>query len=68
MTDYTSPMSSAAWILAHAAGHTRATTATIAFGPTVTVLVAPHHRPHQVLDIAVAGGTDTLTQAIKLAD
>jgi hypothetical protein len=68
MADYTAPMSSAAWILAHAAGHTHATTTTIAFGPTVTLLTAPRHRPEHVLDIDVAGGTDTFTHAIKLAD
>jgi Mg-chelatase subunit ChlD len=68
MTDYTAPMSSAAWILAHAAHHTHATTATIAFGPTVTLLTPPNSRPQHVLDIHVAGGTDTFTQAIKLAD
>ena len=68
MADYTKPLSSAAWILAHAAGHTHATTTTIAFGPTVTLLTPPHHRPDHVLDITVAGGTDTFTHAIKLAD
>ena len=69
MADYTGPMSSAAWILAHAAHHTHATTtATIAFGPTVTLLTPPNHRPDHVLDIAVRGGTDTFTHAIKLAD
>ena len=68
MADYTKPMSSAAWILAHAAGHTHATTTTIAFGPTVTLLTPPNSRPDHVLDINVAGGTDTFTQAIKLAD
>ena len=68
MTDYTGPMSSAAWILAHAADRTHATTTTIAFGPTVTLLTPPNTRPDHVLDITVAGGTDTFTQAIKLAD
>ena len=68
MTDYTGPMSSAAWILAHAAGRTHAATTSIAFGPTVTLLTPPHTRPDQVLDITVAGGTDTFTHAIKLAD
>jgi Mg-chelatase subunit ChlD len=68
MTDYTGPMSSAAWILAHAAGRTHATTTTIAFGPTVTLLAPPNSRPEHVLDMTVAGGTDTFTTALKLAD
>ena len=68
MAGYTRPMSSAAWMLAHAAGHTDATTTTIAFGPSVTLLTPPQSRPAQVHEIAVAGGTDTFPQAVKLAD
>jgi hypothetical protein len=68
MGPFTKPLSSAAWILAHAAGRNHTTATTIAFGPTVTLLAPPRTRPSDVCDIAVAGGTDTFTDAVKLAD
>jgi hypothetical protein len=68
MTSYAAPLSSAAWILAHAAHTHHATITTIAFGPSVTLLTPPRHRPRQVHEIRPAGGTDTFPDAIKLAD
>jgi uncharacterized protein with von Willebrand factor type A (vWA) domain len=68
MANYTGPMSSAAWILAHAARTSQAVTTTIAFGQAVTLLTPPRQRPTQVLDITAVGGTYTFVEAVKLAD
>jgi hypothetical protein len=68
MRSYAQPMSSAAWILAHAAHRNQAITTTIAFGAAVTLLVPPRQRPTQVLDMAAGGGTATFLEAVKLAD
>jgi uncharacterized protein with von Willebrand factor type A (vWA) domain len=68
MQPYAAPMSSAGWILAHAARRSDATTTTIAFGDGVTLLVPPRQRPTHVLDINADGGTGTFTDAVKLAD
>ncbi len=68
MRRYARPLSSAAWILAHAAHRNQAVTATIAFGSTTTLLVPPRQRPTQVLEMATGGGTATFIDAVKLAD
>jgi Mg-chelatase subunit ChlD len=68
MAGYAKAMSSAAWILAHAAHRNHAITTTIAFGSTVTLLIPPATRPAQVLEMRPRGGTDTFTAAVKLAD
>jgi hypothetical protein len=68
MRRYAGPLSSAAWILAHAAHRNQAVTATIAFGSTTTLLVPPRQRPTQVLEMATSGGTATFIEAVKLAD
>jgi hypothetical protein len=68
MQPYAAPMSSAGWILAHGARRSDATTTTIAFGSTVTLLVPPRQRPSQVLNIDTGGGTSTFIGAVKLAD
>jgi hypothetical protein len=68
MRAYAKPMSSAGWILAHAAHRNQAITATIAFGPATTLLVGPRQRPTQVLDMHTGGGTATFIPAVKLAD
>jgi Mg-chelatase subunit ChlD len=68
MQPYAAPMSSAAWMLAHAARAGQAVTTTIAFGESVTLLTPPRQRPTQVLDIATDGGTYTFPEAVKLAD
>lgn len=68
MRRYASPMSSAAWILAHAARAGQAATCTIAFGHSVTLLTPPRTRPTHVLEIHTWGGTHTFIGAVKLAD
>ncbi|MEH0933989.1 VWA domain-containing protein [Micromonospora psammae] len=68
MHPYAAPMSSAGWILAHAARTTDAVTATIAFGSDVTLLVPPRQQPTQVLELSADGGSDAFTDAVKLAD
>ncbi|MCI4066180.1 VWA domain-containing protein [Micromonospora sp. R77] len=68
MHPYVEPMSSAGWILAHAARSSDAVTATIGFGSDVTLLVAPRHRPTQVLEMATFGGSSAFIEAVKLAD
>ncbi|MBM0226140.1 VWA domain-containing protein [Micromonospora sp. ATA51] len=68
MHPYAAPMSSAGWILAHAARSSDAVTATIAFGSDVTLLVPPRQRPTQVQDMHTFGGSSTFIDAVKLAD
>ncbi|WP_422733875.1 vWA domain-containing protein [Micromonospora sp. WMMD558] len=68
MRPYATAMSSAGWILAHAARHRDAITTTIAFSGTATLLVPPRHRPAQVLEMTAAGGTAGFIDAVKLAD
>src|SRR6266508_4432282 len=68
MHTYAKPMSAAGWILAHAARRGEATTTTIAFGDTVTLLVPPGQRPTQVLEMAAWDSTENFVDAVKLAD
>jgi uncharacterized protein with von Willebrand factor type A (vWA) domain len=68
MHAYAAPMSSAGWILAHAAHRNHAIATTIAFGDQVTLLTPPRQRPTQVLDMATVDGTEQFTDAVKLAD
>ncbi|MGS2619298.1 VWA domain-containing protein [Micromonospora sp. LZ34] len=68
MRPYAAPMSSAGWILAHAARSSDAVTATIAFGSTVTLLIGPRRRPSHVQDMHTFGGSSTFLDAVKLAD
>ena len=68
MRTYAGPLSSAAWILAHAARRADAVTTTIAFGDQVTMLVPPRTRPTQVLHMQADGGTTTFPDAVKVAD
>ncbi|MBM0259696.1 VWA domain-containing protein, partial [Micromonospora sp. 4G55] len=68
MHPWAAPMSSAGWILAHAARTTDAVTATIAFGSDATLLVGPRQRPTQVLELNADGGSAAFTDAVKLAD
>ncbi|MEV0430578.1 VWA domain-containing protein [Micromonospora sp. NPDC050495] len=68
MHPWAAPMSSAGWILAHAARANQAVTATIAFGSDVTLLVPPRHHPRQVLELRADGGSSAFTDAVKLAD
>ena len=68
MDPYRQPMSSASWILAHAADGINATTTSIAFGTTTTLLHAPGQHTHHVLDMDTDGATTAFPQAVKLAD
>jgi hypothetical protein len=68
MWHYAKPMSSAGWILAHAARRTEAITTTIAFGEAVTLLVPPGQRPTRVLQMAAVDATEQFLDAVKLAD
>ncbi|MFE9959244.1 VWA domain-containing protein [Micromonospora sp. NPDC005299] len=68
MHPWAAPMSSAGWILAHAARANQAVTATIAFGSDVTLLVPPRQHPQQVLELRADGGSTAFTDAVKLAD
>jgi hypothetical protein len=68
MWAFAEPMSSAAWILANAARRTDATVTTLAFGETVTLLVAPHHKPAHVQQIQAHDSYERFTDAVKLAD
>ncbi|MER7894283.1 VWA domain-containing protein [Micromonospora sp. NPDC094482] len=68
MHPWAAPMSSAGWILAHAARRNRAVTATIAFGSDVTLLVGARQQPTHVLELAATGGSSGFTDAVKLAD
>ncbi|MGC9668491.1 vWA domain-containing protein [Planosporangium sp. 12N6] len=68
MHSYAKPMSSAGWILAHAAHRNQAVTTTIAFGDQVTLLVPPKQRPTQVLEMTAHDGSEEFTAAVKLAD
>ncbi|MBM0273991.1 VWA domain-containing protein [Micromonospora tarensis] len=68
MLPYTAPMSSAGWILAHAARSNQAVTTMIGFGSDVTLLVPPHRHPTHVLELGLGGGSTAFTDAVKLAD
>ncbi|MGW3607933.1 VWA domain-containing protein [Micromonospora sp. NPDC005161] len=68
MHPYAAPMSSAGWILAHAARSSQAITATIAFGSDVTLLIGPRQRPTHVQDMRTFGGSSAFIDAVKLAD
>ncbi|MGN9807117.1 VWA domain-containing protein [Micromonospora sp. L32] len=68
MHPYAAPMSSAGWILAHAARSSDAVAATVAFGSDVTLLVGPRQRPTHVQDMHTSGGSSTFGDAVKLAD
>jgi hypothetical protein len=68
MHAFAASLSSAAWILAHAAARADATTATIAFGDRVTVLTGPGQRPAQVRDMRADSGYERFEDALALAD
>jgi hypothetical protein len=68
MHAFAASLSSAAWILAHAAVRADATTATIAFGDRVTVLTGPGQRPGQVRDMRADSGYERFEDALALAD
>ncbi len=68
MHAYATPLSSAGWILAHAARRADATTTTIAFGNTVTLLTPPRQSPTHVLEMNAIDHTEKFVDAVKLAD
>ncbi len=68
MHPYAAPMSSAGWILAHAARTNQATTTMIGFGSRATLLVPPRQHPTHVLEMQAVGGTTAFLDAVKLAD
>jgi hypothetical protein len=68
MYGYLAALSSASWVLAHAAHRNHATVATIAFAEGATLLLAPRHRPARVQEMVASGGTTAFTDAVKLAD
>ncbi|MDG4803639.1 VWA domain-containing protein [Micromonospora sp. WMMD980] len=68
MRSYAAPMSSAGWILAHAAATNRSATTMIGFGERATVLVPPRQQPTQVLQMSALGGTTAFLDAVKIAD
>ncbi|MGC4885750.1 VWA domain-containing protein [Micromonospora sp. DT227] len=68
MRSYAAPMSSAGWILAHAAATNRSATTMIGFGTRATVLVPPRRPPTQVLQMSALGGTTAFLDAVKIAD
>jgi Mg-chelatase subunit ChlD len=68
MRQFMAPLSSASWILAHAAHRNHATVTTIAFANRASLVLPPRQHPTQVLDMAAAGGTTAFCEAVKLAD
>jgi uncharacterized protein with von Willebrand factor type A (vWA) domain len=68
MGDFAAPLSSAAWILAHAAHRAQATTATIAIGGHVTIVVPPGRRPPHVRDMHADAPTERFDDAVAAAD
>ncbi|GGM28933.1 hypothetical protein GCM10011608_12070 [Micromonospora sonchi] len=68
MTDFAKPMSSAAWIVAQAATRAGATTATLAYGDRITVLIPPGRRPTTVRDMHADAGTERFVEACAEAE
>ncbi|TQS42840.1 VWA domain-containing protein [Cryptosporangium phraense] len=68
MRAFAPPMSSAAWILAHAAVRVHAASTTIAFGRAVTVLTAPGQRPTHVHDLQATDNAHRFNDAVAVAD
>ncbi|MFD5089866.1 hypothetical protein ACFWMR_04655 [Amycolatopsis thailandensis] len=71
MKDYTAPVASAAWILAHAAHHTDvpATTATVTFGSgLVTPITRPGATPARVTEFGTGYAGHVIDDAIEALD
>ncbi|RLK24730.1 VWA domain containing CoxE-like protein [Micromonospora sp. M71_S20] len=68
MEDFAKPMSSAAWIIAQAATRAGATSATLAYGDRITVLIPPGRRPAKVRDMRADAGTERFVEACAEAD
>ncbi|OZM76579.1 VWA domain-containing protein [Pseudonocardia sp. MH-G8] len=70
MREFARPVTSAAWILAHAAAHTRvpATTATVAFGEAVHAITRPGAVPDRVTRFRAPDGYEVIDEAIAALD
>jgi hypothetical protein len=69
MRRFTAPLSSAAWILAHATHRTgTARAVTIAFGDRVTVLAPPGRPPAVVQQMTAKSSSHRFVEAVQLAD
>jgi hypothetical protein len=69
MRQFTGPLSSAAWILAHATVRTgTARAVTIAFGDRVAVLAPPGRPPALVHEMAADSSSHRFVEAVRLAD
>ncbi|ANN21130.1 hypothetical protein SD37_39790 [Amycolatopsis orientalis] len=70
MGKFARPVASAAWILGHAAHHTRvpATTASVIFGATVRPITHPGTAPRDVTEFAALDGVEALDSAISALD
>jgi len=70
MREFSRPVSAAAWILAHAAAHTRvpATTATVAFGDAVHAITHPGAVPQMVTRFRAPDGYEVIDDALDALD
>lgn len=70
MKAFAGPVASAAWILAHAAHHTRvpATTATVIFGRYVRPITHPGSPPREVTKFAANDGVEAIDKAVNSLD
>jgi Mg-chelatase subunit ChlD len=68
MRAFAAPLSSAAWILGHAAHKAGAETTTIAVGARATVVIPPGRRPDGVPKLKANAGTECFDVAAALAD
>jgi hypothetical protein len=70
MGAFAQPVASAAWILGHAAHHTRvpATTATVTFGEAVRAITEPATPPRDVTEFSARDGMEQLDLAISALD
>ncbi|MDG4795019.1 VWA domain-containing protein [Micromonospora sp. WMMD1082] len=68
MDAFAAPMSSAAWIVAQASTRAGATSATLAYGDRVTVLIPPGRRPTKVRDMQADAGMERFVEACAEAD
>jgi hypothetical protein len=68
MGAFAAPMSSAAWIVAQASTRAGATSATLAYGDRVTVIIPPGRRPTMVRDMRADAGMERFVEACAEAD
>ncbi len=70
MREFARPVTSAAWILAHAAAHTRVvtTTATVSFGDEVHAITRPGTAPREVTRFNAPDGYEVIDEAVAALD